>query len=363
MTRGARIVTSWLRSTALAVIVLTATATHAIAQPGGEAPPPADKLVQVRVAPVQIPAGGTANVTVHLTLLPGWHVNANPPALDYNIPTKVELTGTAGVTAGAARYPKGSSHKFAFEEKPLLVYDSAADVLLPVSAAATAVPGAHTLTGKVEFQACNDQVCLAPASVPFTVQVTVSAGAAQAATTPDTASAPAGDSLKTFATAPTSGGTATRTGGSGSAVAKNRLEQTLAKGGLGWILALFVGGLLLNLTPCVFPMLGVTVSIRPNFRAGSRVFRFFQAFVVRLNAIADAGENPLPRVIVAERRQGFRQRHTPQIMRVEPAQHIEIPLREFVMPRLLRPLPYDRGSRQQRARRDHSHAHRPTGGR
>ena len=261
MTRGARIVTSWLRSTALAVIVLTATATHAIAQPGGAAPPPADKLVQVSVAPVQIPAGGTANVTVHLTLLPGWHVNANPPALDYNIPTKVELSGTAGVTAGAARYPKGSSHKFAFEEKPLLVYDSAADVLLPVSAAATAVPGAHTLTGKVEFQACNDQVCLAPASVPFTVQVTVSAGAAQAATTPDTASAPAGDSLKTFATAPTSGGTAPRTGGSGSAVAKNRLEQTLAKGGLGWILALFVGGLLLNLTPCVFPMLGVTVSI------------------------------------------------------------------------------------------------------
>jgi thiol:disulfide interchange protein DsbD len=50
-------------------------------------------------------------------------------------------------------------------------------------------------------------------------------------------------------------------GGATSAVAKSKLEQALSQGGLGWFLALFVGGLLLNLTPCVFPMLGVTVSI------------------------------------------------------------------------------------------------------
>src|SRR4030095_3731487 len=30
---------------------------------------------------------------------------------------------------------------------------------------------------------------------------------------------------------------------------------------VGWFLLLFAGGLVLNLTPCVFPMLGVTVSI------------------------------------------------------------------------------------------------------
>ncbi|HEV2105777.1 MAG TPA: cytochrome c biogenesis protein CcdA, partial [Candidatus Eisenbacteria bacterium] len=47
----------------------------------------------------------------------------------------------------------------------------------------------------------------------------------------------------------------------GSAAAQQRLEGALARGGPWWFLALFVGGLLLNLTPCVFPMLGVTVSI------------------------------------------------------------------------------------------------------
>src|SRR5262249_3778632 len=48
---------------------------------------------------------------------------------------------------------------------------------------------------------------------------------------------------------------------SGSAVARSGLESALERGGLAWFLALFAGGLLLNLTPCVFPMIGVTVSI------------------------------------------------------------------------------------------------------
>jgi len=42
---------------------------------------------------------------------------------------------------------------------------------------------------------------------------------------------------------------------------QQRLQDALARGGAPWFLALFVGGLLLNLTPCVFPMLGITVAI------------------------------------------------------------------------------------------------------
>ena len=43
--------------------------------------------------------------------------------------------------------------------------------------------------------------------------------------------------------------------------ASRRLLGALEKGGLWWFLALFLGGLALNLTPCVFPMLGITVSV------------------------------------------------------------------------------------------------------
>ena len=39
------------------------------------------------------------------------------------------------------------------------------------------------------------------------------------------------------------------------------LAGALERGGLWWFLILFLGGLALNLTPCVFPMIGVTVSV------------------------------------------------------------------------------------------------------
>ncbi|MFN8588466.1 MAG: cytochrome c biogenesis protein CcdA [Candidatus Eisenbacteria bacterium] len=241
----------------------------ALAQEGGTPAP--NTLVKATAKAVSLKAGATASVTVHLEVLPGWHVNANPPALDYNIPTKVAIAGAYGVSAGAPRYPAPRKQKFAFEDSELFVYDGGADVVVPLTAAATAENGAHTLTGKVSFQGCNNEVCLPPASTTFTVEVTVSGGlepgaaAAAAAANPDSAAneavadsgAGGAGQSNTFATAMPAGGENAKPQGG----AAQGLQDALAKGGLWWLLALFVGGLALNLTPCVFPMLGITVSI------------------------------------------------------------------------------------------------------
>ncbi|HEX5632069.1 MAG TPA: cytochrome c biogenesis protein CcdA, partial [Gemmatimonadales bacterium] len=226
------------------------------AQMGGGSTPSPGELMRASAAPVSVPAGGSATVVVSLDVLPSWHVNANPPALDYNIPTTVTLSGGSGLTPGRVSYPAGKSQKFGFEETPLLVYDGTVQVRVPLTASLDAKSG--TISGSVEFQACNDEVCLPPASVAFAVAVTVTEAVAGApVAVPDTA-APAGTTSgpgsASFSTAPP-------VGGASSTAARSELEKALSQGGLGWFLALFVGGLLLNLTPCVFPMLGVTVSI------------------------------------------------------------------------------------------------------
>lgn len=254
-----------MRRVLLLLLALVVAAPVARAQ---DATPAPNTLVHASAAAVTIAAGSTATATVHMTILPGWHINANPPALEYNIPTKVSIAGAFGVSAGKPKYPAPKKEKFAFEDQPLFVWDTAVDVIVPLSATAQAANGQHTLKGTVDYQSCNDQVCLPPTSVPFTVEVTVTGGgaaapadSAHAATTPaadttshDTAAA-SGVVGTGFTTAPPAGGAA-----AGNA-AGQRLNDALAKGGLWWLLALFVGGLLLNLTPCVFPMLGITVSI------------------------------------------------------------------------------------------------------
>jgi len=238
--------------------------TGARAQLGGGAVPEAKDLVQATAAPVTVQAGGRVQAKVVIKVREGWHVNANPPAQDYLIPTVVTIAAGEGIRPGAAVYPAGKTEKLSFEEKPLLVYDGESSVTVPIRAEASAAQGAHTLRGKVSFQSCNNEVCLTPASVPFDVVVTIAGvaavpdtvapGAAAMGGGPDTTAAPAGvPSGDGFATAPPQG--------AGGALVDNPLARMLAGGSLAAFLGLFAIGLALNLTPCVYPMLGVTVSI------------------------------------------------------------------------------------------------------
>lgn len=232
---------------------------------GAQSPPEAKTLVKPVADAVTIAAGGRATATVHLAIAPGWHVYSNPPALDYNIPTKVSLVAGFGVSAGRPAYPAGREVKFASDDQAMRVYDGAVDVTLPLAAATSAANGEHELRGKVEFQSCNDQMCLAPASVPFTLAVTVTGGAS---------GAPAGGATPVHPPAPESAAVAPAapaahpvvapapvSGAPAKNAAQRRLEEALARGWVWWLVALFLGGLALNLTPCVFPMLGITVSI------------------------------------------------------------------------------------------------------
>jgi thiol:disulfide interchange protein DsbD len=229
--------------------------------------PEAKDLVKIHAAPLELKAGEKATVKVALTIAPTWHVNANPPALDYMIPTEVKLTGGPGLTIGHPVYPPAKHVKLSFEETALAVYDGeGTEISVPIEVAANATGGARSLAGQLKFQSCNDQVCLAPATVPFKVALTITGGAsagagATAAPESTTASAPAESTTTApatgFSTAPPQGGAAPIK----PTTTQGRLEDAMKRGGFAWLLALFVGGMMLNLTPCVFPMLGVTVSV------------------------------------------------------------------------------------------------------
>ena len=249
-------------------------------------PPAAETLVHATAAPVSLKAGGTAEAIVHVEVQSGWHINANPPSPDYMLPTVVELTAAHGVRAGKAAYPAGQKLKVGFDEHPLAVFTGAFDVRVPVTAATDAAGG--TLQGKVKFQSCNDQLCLTPASVPFTVAVTVT-GATKAPPPAGSAASNGAGATSAHATgaggsgaggAPTAAGNArtdSRTVARGatapapalvrgpnvppSPALDNPLGRALERGGWLAFLTLFLIGLALNLTPCVYPMLGVTVSI------------------------------------------------------------------------------------------------------
>jgi thiol:disulfide interchange protein DsbD len=246
-----------IRSLALTLAAALALARPAAAQPGdqgGPAIPPPDQLVKVVVAPVQVAAGGTALAHLEISIAGGWHINANPASPDYMIPTAVAAEAAGGVSAGAPRYPTARKLKVAFDQSEIAAWSGAVAIDVPLAAAAGATRGARSLAGTLRFQSCNDQVCLPPATVSFTIPVMVTAAGAAGAPPGPAAGGGALPPPESFSTAPPAHGAA-------AAVPGNPFARVLAGGGLTALLALFGTGLLLNLTPCVFPMLGVTVSI------------------------------------------------------------------------------------------------------
>lgn len=262
----------------LAVATLAAPVAHAQFGSGGDIPDTKD-LVKIHVAPVHVAAGGSVRVPVELTIASGWHINANPAANENAIATEVAIQAAGGLS-GSPSYPAPKIEKLSFDPEPLLVWDGATTVPVTLKAAAGAAAGARTLQGTVRFQSCNDQVCLPPATLTFEVPVVVDAAAAGATTAAQdstsmsgrgtrdttsssaTAASPEGTPPSAgFATAPPAGFNGAAAGGGAANASSQKLAEALAKGGVWWFAALFVGGLLLNLTPCVFPMLGVTLSI------------------------------------------------------------------------------------------------------
>jgi thiol:disulfide interchange protein DsbD len=263
-----------------------ATQPGATLSPPEQAPPPApgDLASVSATPPAALAPGATGTLTVRVAIRASWHVNANPPSLDYLVPTSVTLQAPHGIEARAARYPAGKPRQFAFAEVPLSVYEGEVAIVVPLAVAPDAAAGDYRVTGAVRYQACNDQLCLAPVSKPFSAIVTV-AGAARGTTAPPPAtgtaksaspSGPGAPAPTPSAGAPSAGtpsaampsaaapSAAAPSDASPSAAppaAANPIRRLFEEHGLLAFFGIFLLGLGLNLTPCVYPMMSVTLAL------------------------------------------------------------------------------------------------------
>lgn len=107
--------------------------------------------------------GSKVSLFVDVTPRPGIHVYA-PGAKDY-LPIAVTLKPAAGVTSGATTYPKSERMMFAQEIVP--VFQKPFRLVKEITLAPTITTGGPlTVSGVVDYQACDDTICFKPAMVP-----------------------------------------------------------------------------------------------------------------------------------------------------------------------------------------------------
>jgi thiol:disulfide interchange protein DsbD len=238
----------------------------------GAPPEPATLLkISAAVAPGAGAGSGTLRVEAHLEA--GWHVNSHRPSEDYLIPTTVEVDAAEGVRAGTPRYPEGKMKKFSFSDTPLSVYEGEFTIEVPLEWSTGAPP---SVSGKLHFQACNDAQCLAPASVPFrSAAAQAGAPGGQASGTLGGGAVSLSEARKVQQEAPP--------GAAGTAGASNDFGDLLERRGfLIVLLSIFAGGLALNLTPCVYPVIPLTVGFfgRESQGSTSRSFGLASLYVL-----------------------------------------------------------------------------------
>ncbi len=166
------------------LLFVTAACSKPVQNSAGESPatpvasPTAQKItsesvVKVAAQPIEIPAGGSAEAIVRVTIQSGYHINANPPTYPYLKATELEITPAGGLSAGAVSYPKALDKKFPFAEKPLRVYECETEIKTTLKTEKTAQPGERSISGRLRIQACDDQVCYPPGKLELVIRVNI----------------------------------------------------------------------------------------------------------------------------------------------------------------------------------------------
>lgn len=130
---------------------------------------------QAYVSLQPVPRGRSFDVAVVAKIAPGFHVNAHEPSEAYLIPTKVTAEMPPGVVVVETAYPRGVMRKFQFATMPLRVYEDTFTVKMRLRAASAAALGPQKIALTVGYQACTQDTCLPPASVPAVATIQVAA--------------------------------------------------------------------------------------------------------------------------------------------------------------------------------------------
>ncbi len=243
------------------ILVLTlVTTAFAAKSPYGKAEDIVKISVQKPVTEVQKGKQFTVDLTAIINS--SWHINSNKPNDEFLIPSVVSAKGK-GIKLISVKYPKPHELSLSFSETPVSVFEGKTNIGLTFQILESAAVGKQQVEVVLDYQACNDVSCLPPnsTSAKFDVMITEESEVkSEDKIIQETASE---DTLETKEVTLTELKDQNLAGDQTSRIEQNNtgsVASTLEKSGLFLsLLFIFLAGLALNLTPCVYPLIPITI--------------------------------------------------------------------------------------------------------
>ena len=244
-------------------------------------------LVESDAAP-----GASVRAALQVRIPERFHVQSDAPRDPTLIPTVLAIDAPQGVTVKEIVFPEATEFEQIGQPQPLLVFENQFTIGVELEVDGTVPPGRLDVPGRLRYQACDDRLCYAPANVDvlWTLDV-VKAGADRPSRHADvfksiafgTGRAPGSVPVPTPAPAPApaaDGGLAlldqfSIAGSTGGYIGTDDFLQFIrnaesgvkdtglfeGRGPLAILFLVLLGGLALNLTPCVLPMIPINLAI------------------------------------------------------------------------------------------------------
>ncbi len=210
--------------------------------------------------------GSTIKIAVKVIIDETWHINSNSPNDEFLIPTELVIKSDYGLSLNNIRYPVAKDIDLAFSDTPVSVFEGEqfiyADLVIPSDFEL----GETSFLIQLNYQACNNESCLPPNTAENESSIKIVS---------------LNEPIKSinaelFAELSEKGIADKASEDDSVAVA---LESS---GFLLGIIIVFLGGLALNLTPCVYPLIPITIGYFGGQAEGktSRLFILGSVYVL-----------------------------------------------------------------------------------
>src|SRR3990170_7613738 len=213
---------------------------------------------------VEVQRGKEFTVGLTAVINSSWHINSNKPNDEFLIPTVVSAKGN-GIKLVKVRYPKPLELKFSFSDSPVSVFEGETKIGLTFEVQENAASGKQNVDVVLDYQACNNATCLPPKSTSTQFEVNVS----EKSETTAEGSAPKNVMLpkdsaeeKEVSLVDIKNQNLTSEKEAIQVEQKNTdsVSSPLEKSGIFLsLIFIFLAGLALNLTPCVYPLIPITI--------------------------------------------------------------------------------------------------------
>lgn len=218
-------------------------------------------------------SGSSGYLAITAFITDGWHINSPSPPDSYMIPTLLKVKMPDGIIAVKTLYPEAEEKILKISDSPLPLYEGQVTFGILFKIHEDIKPGNYKIIATLNYQGCNNMTCLQPADSRVEIDLTVTEQNKQPeeinkaifSTPPftDKNGEPVIKDIEKMSGHANGGENLEKRDAAArkqEGDKKSVTEMIEKRGILLSLLIIFLGGLALNLTPCIYPLIPITIS-------------------------------------------------------------------------------------------------------